>query len=64
MTSWLFAHTGAAGRLAFHMTADRRGVTALEYGLIAGIVVATIAVGFGDLANSLSNKFKGIGGSL
>jgi Flp pilus assembly pilin Flp len=40
---------------------DRRGVTALEYGLIAGVIVATIAVGFALLANDLSNKFAGVG---
>jgi Flp pilus assembly pilin Flp len=43
---------------------DRRAVTALEYGLIAGVIVATIAVGFNILAGNLSNKFSGIGGSL
>jgi Flp pilus assembly pilin Flp len=43
---------------------DRRAVTALEYGLIAGVIVATIAVGFSLLANSLSDKFSGIGTSL
>jgi Flp pilus assembly pilin Flp len=43
---------------------DRRAVTALEYGLIAGVIVATIAVGFSLLANSLSAKFGIIGGSL
>jgi Flp pilus assembly pilin Flp len=46
------------------MKLDRRAVTALEYGLIAGVIVATIAVGFSLLANGLSNKFSGIGGSL
>jgi Flp pilus assembly pilin Flp len=46
------------------LKADRRAVTALEYGLIAGVIVATIAVGFATLANSLSSQFVGIGGSL
>jgi Flp pilus assembly pilin Flp len=46
------------------MKLDRRAVTALEYGLIAGVIVATIAVGFSLLANSLSNKFAGIGAGL
>ena len=46
------------------MKLDRRAVTALEYGLIAGVIVATIAVGFSLLANSLSTKFSGIGTSL
>jgi Flp pilus assembly pilin Flp len=43
---------------------DRRAVTALEYGLIAGVIVATITVGFSLLANSLSKSFSTIGGSL
>jgi pilus assembly protein Flp/PilA len=46
------------------LKADRRAVTALEYGLIAGLIVATIAVGFASLANQLSNQFNAIGGSL
>jgi Flp pilus assembly pilin Flp len=40
---------------------DRRGVTALEYGLIASIVFATITVGFVMMADSLSNEFDGVG---
>jgi Flp pilus assembly pilin Flp len=43
---------------------DRRAVTALEYGLIAGVLVVSVAVGFRGLANSLSTKFSGIGASL
>ena len=43
---------------------DRRAVTALEYGLIAGVLVATIAVGFNLLADNLSDKFSGVGESL
>ncbi len=44
--------------------AARRGVTALEYGLIAGVIVATIAVGFALLANDLSQEFQNIGNSV
>jgi Flp pilus assembly pilin Flp len=43
---------------------NRKAVTALEYGLLAGIVVATIAVGFHSLANALSTQFTSIGDSL
>ena len=43
---------------------DHRAVTALEYGLIAGVIVATIAAGFGVLAGSLSTQFSSIGGGL
>jgi Flp pilus assembly pilin Flp len=43
---------------------DRRAVTALEYGLIGGVIVAVIFLGFKGLANSLSTKFVSIGNSL
>ena len=46
------------------LKADRQAVTALEYGLIAGVIVATIAVGFSLLANDLSQQFESIGNSL
>jgi pilus assembly protein Flp/PilA len=43
---------------------DRRAVTALEYGLIAGVIVAVITLGFTSLANSLSTKFVNVGKAL
>ncbi len=43
---------------------DRRAVTALEYGLIAGVIVAVILLGFRGLANSLSTKFVSVGTGL
>jgi len=43
---------------------DRRAVTALEYALIAGVIVATILVGFNVLATDMSTKFNNIGTSL
>ena len=46
------------------LKSDRRAVTALEYGLIAGVIVATVAVGFGVLAGNLSAKFNAIGAAL
>jgi Flp pilus assembly pilin Flp len=46
------------------LQADRRAVTALEYGLIGGVIVATIMVGFRLLANNVSSKFSTIGASL
>jgi Flp pilus assembly pilin Flp len=50
--------------LWLRLNADRRAVTALEYGLIAGVIVATIAVGFSLLANDLSQQFSDIGNSV
>ena len=43
---------------------DDGAVTALEYGLIAGIIVAVITLGFTSLANNLSTKFVNVGHSL
>jgi len=43
---------------------DDRAVTALEYGLIAGVIVATITVGFTFLANAMSSEFVSIGTQL
>jgi Flp pilus assembly pilin Flp len=43
---------------------DDGAVTALEYGLIAGVIVAVITLGFTSLASSLSTKFTNIGHSL
>lgn len=43
---------------------DKRAVTALEYGLLAGVIVATVMVGFQLLGTSLSKSFSVIGGSL
>jgi Flp pilus assembly pilin Flp len=42
------------------LKADRRAVTALEYALIAGVIVATVVVGFQTLANNLSARLAGI----
>ena len=46
------------------LSRDRRAVTMLEYALIAGIIVATIVVGFTSLGGVLSNQFSNIGGNL
>lgn len=46
------------------LSTDRRAVTALEYAMIAGIVVAVIAVGFGIMAGNISTKFNSIGAAL
>ena len=43
---------------------DRRAVTALEYAMIAGVIVATIAVGFGVIASNLKDPFSTLGTSL
>jgi pilus assembly protein Flp/PilA len=44
--------------------ADRRGVTALEYGLIAGLISVVIVAAVGGLATNLSAKFLAIANTL
>ena len=43
---------------------DQSGGEVLEYALIAGIIVATMVIGFTALTNALSNQFSNIGASL
>jgi len=44
--------------------AEQRGITAIEYSLIAGVLVVTIVLGFQALMTDLSDSFSNIGGSL
>ena len=39
---------------------DRRAVTALEYALIAGVIVATVLAGFSQMGTHLSSKLAGL----
>lgn len=43
---------------------DRRAITALEYAIIAGVLVATIVIGFNVFAGDVSVKFNSVGTSL
>jgi Flp pilus assembly pilin Flp len=51
-------------KIWFDLKTDRRAVTAFEYVLIGGVIVATVLVGFHVLANDLSNRFGNVGTSL
>lgn len=46
------------------LEADRQAVTALEYGLIAGVIVATIMFGFTLFGDDLSQQFQSVGNSV
>ena len=43
---------------------DTRGVTALEYALIGGIIVTTVVIGFTSLGNVLSAQFVTVSSSI
>ncbi len=50
--------------LIYAVLRDRRAVTALEYAIIAAIIVATVVVGFTSLSDAVSNQFSNIGAGL
>jgi Flp pilus assembly pilin Flp len=50
--------------LIFAAMRDRRAVTALEYAIIAAIIVATVVIGFTNLSGVLSNQFNAVGAGL
>jgi len=43
---------------------DRRGATAIEYGLLAGLIAVMIIAGATLTGNSLSSLFNAIGGRI
>lgn len=43
---------------------DRKGVTALEYGLIAALIAVVIIVAVGSLGNNLANAFNFISNEI
>jgi Flp pilus assembly pilin Flp len=48
------------GSLLTGLRSDRRGVTAMEYGVIAGVLALTIASTFSALTNKLVNAFNAL----
>jgi pilus assembly protein Flp/PilA len=46
------------------LLADRQGVTAIEYGLIAGIIAVGIVTVLGAVSNNLIGLFQTIAGAL
>jgi len=46
-----------------HLKTDCRGVTAIEYGMIAALVAVVIAVGVGTLGTNLLAEFTAVAGN-
>jgi Flp pilus assembly pilin Flp len=51
-------------RVWSELVLDRRAVTALEYAIIAGVLVATIVIGFNVFAGALSDKFNTVAAGI
>jgi pilus assembly protein Flp/PilA len=43
---------------------DRRAVTALEYGVIAGVLAVVVVTAFNTLGNGLNNAFNHVSSQL
>lgn len=46
------------------LKADHRGVTALEYGVIAAAIIVAIATVVGTLGTDISTKFQAVANAL
>jgi pilus assembly protein Flp/PilA len=42
------------------LKSDRRGVTALEYAVVAAVVIAAVVTAYGSFGSSLSAKIAGL----
>jgi pilus assembly protein Flp/PilA len=51
-------------KLVARFLTDRSGATAIEYGLIAGLIAFGLAFGAGALGNSINSEFTYIGNLL
>ena len=55
---------GKGSRIVRHLTEDRRGVTAIEYGLIAALIAIAAIAAMTALGTSLSNVFSLVASDL
>lgn len=46
------------------MFADKKGATAIEYGLIAALIAVAAITAMGTLGSNLSNTFNKVGNSI
>ncbi len=65
MTRWLETSDDKGNKLRIWLALDSdRGVTAIEYGLIAALIVVGIITGLTTIGTNLSTVFTNIGTSL
>ena len=55
---------GKGSRIVRRLTEDRRGVTAIEYGLIAALIAIAAIAAMTSLGTSLSNTFSNVAATL
>jgi pilus assembly protein Flp/PilA len=52
------------GQFFKKLVRDERGVSALEYAILAGIIVAAVAVGVGYLSDALKSGFGSLSSQI
>jgi pilus assembly protein Flp/PilA len=57
---WHGTGDAAMSRFLRALAADRRGVTAMEYGLIAGVLAVGLVTAFTSLTGRLTNAFNAL----
>ena len=62
--SGMLERKGARSWIVCRLTADRRGVTAVEYGLIAALIAIAAVVVMGTTGTNLSTVFSEVASSL
>ena len=64
MFAYSFALVERAKAELARLTTDRKGITALEYGIMAAVMVAVLLAAFQTLTGDLSKLFGNIGKEL
>ena len=64
MRRWMFGYSPRLCQAALKLCDDRRGVTMLEYGLIAALIAAVCVGAVTTLGTDLNNAFASIASSL
>lgn len=64
MKSWMLAYSGCLGRAAKNLRDDTRGVTMLEYGLIAALIAAVCVGAVTTLGTNVNTQITTVAGSI
>lgn len=64
MFAYSFALVERAKAELARLKTDRKGITALEYGILAAIMVTALVAGFGAVTGKLTGLFNAIGNKL
>lgn len=64
MRNWILAHAGRSGSVAMRLGDDERGVTMLEYGLIAALIAAVCVGAVTTLGTNIQGMFTAVAGSI